>query len=240
MKFCPHCGKPLQFEQAEICPACGCRVNAIAGGIDRAAVLILIAILAVLCIIAAGVFHLFPGTAEKTPGDPVAPAVTGSPDSSLSVAWTGTEDWEPWKHAASWSGKTVGPCAENGPKIVDGHGEYGTEVNLLAGTTESGVWRTFTDTSGNGWNTLTFVGKMSPCDVPGGRWMKIDVNDRVVYRATASESPPGNGKIFTIPVHFPLSKTVKVTISNGQDPAWGTTFKMEYYSLRLSREADTS
>jgi uncharacterized RDD family membrane protein YckC len=26
-KFCPTCGKPLQFENAEICPNCGVRIN---------------------------------------------------------------------------------------------------------------------------------------------------------------------------------------------------------------------
>ena len=26
-KFCPTCGKPLQFENAEICPSCGVRVQ---------------------------------------------------------------------------------------------------------------------------------------------------------------------------------------------------------------------
>lgn len=227
MKFCPHCGKQLQFEHAEICTGCGCRVNAVAGRPDRIFAVILIAILAVLCIIALGILQINPF--ENT-----------VPDSSLSVTWAGMEDWESWQHVASWSGTAVGSCEENGPKIVDGHGEYGTEVNLLAGATESSVWRTFSDPYGDGWNTLTFTGKMSPCDRPDGRWMRIEVNDRVEYEVHATTVPPGNGVVFSIPVQFPRSKTVKVKISNGQDPAWGNTFKMEYYSLRLGRESGST
>ena len=26
-KFCPTCGKPLEFENAEICPTCGVRIK---------------------------------------------------------------------------------------------------------------------------------------------------------------------------------------------------------------------
>ena len=27
VKFCPTCGKPLQFENADICPSCGVRIQ---------------------------------------------------------------------------------------------------------------------------------------------------------------------------------------------------------------------
>ncbi len=121
-------------------------------------------------------------------------------------------------------------------RIIAGHGEYGADVNLLAGSTESSVWRTFTDHSGDGWNTLTLAGKLSASDVSYGRWLKIEVNDRDVFQGDATQVPPGNGEVFVIPVHFPQAKTLTVKISNGQTPAWGPFFTMEYYSLRLSRE----
>jgi len=233
MKFCPHCGKPLQFGHAEICPACGCRISGFSFRLDRITVVVLIAILAVLCIIAAGMFQFLP---VSTARNSVVPAGTSSGDSSLSVAWNTMDDWEHWEHGGSWSGKTAGACSEYGPRIENGHGEFGTNVSLLAGSTESRVWRTFYDAAGNGWDTLTFTGRLSPCDMPQGRWMKIEVNDRVVYEADATGIPPGNGEVFTIPVHFPRSTTVKVKISNGQTPVWGTWFWMDFYSLRLSRE----
>jgi hypothetical protein len=241
MKYCSTCGKQLQYDQAEICPECGCRIAGVQTGklfgTDKIIAIALVAIFAVLCIIAFSALQPAPGTSGKetikTLSSPLVPAAS---DSSLSVTWETMDDWSGWEHTASWSGKTVGTCTENGPRIVDGHGAYGTEVSLMAGSTESAVWRTFSDPSGEGWNTLTFVGKLSPCDTPGGRWMKIEVNDRVVFDADASKVPPGNGAVFSVPVHFPISKTVKVKISNGQQPAWGTTFGMDYYSMRLSLE----
>lgn len=241
MKYCPTCGKQLQYDQAEICPGCGCRVEiqqkTSGVGTDKIVAASLIAIFVILCIIGFSVLQSAPGAFGKDAGKTVSPTHTQVPrDTGLSVTWKSMNDWADWEHTASWSGKTVGPCTENGPRIVDGHGAYGTEVSLLAGSTESAVWRTFSDPSGDGWNTLTFVGQLSKCDTPGGRWMRIEVNDMVVFDADASEVPPGNGAVFSIPVHFPKSKNVKVKIFNGQKPAWGTTFGMDYYSMRLSLE----
>ena len=70
MKFCPHCGKQLQFEKAEICPACGCRVEESRGPeaantFNSVVAIILIAILAVLCLIAASIGPLRSGFREK-------------------------------------------------------------------------------------------------------------------------------------------------------------------------------
>jgi hypothetical protein len=240
MKFCPHCGKQLQFENAEICPDCGCRVAgpraAPPTGFNAIVAVILVAILVVLCVIAAGSFLRAPDSPEKTvvPDTPVSLPDYG--DSAVTADWNTMADWDSWGHTGSWSGRVVGLCSENGPNIVGGHGEYGNDVNLIAGSTESSVWHTFTDPSGNGWNTLTFAGRLSASDVPGGRWLKIEVNDQPVFQAEATRAPPGNCEVFVIPVHFPESKTVRVKISNGQSPAWGPYFRMEYYSLRLSRE----
>lgn len=237
MKFCPHCGKQLQFERAEICTGCGCRVNTRFSKSNLLVAVILIAIFTVLCIIAVGLFQIFPGPAGKTTQNLIDPVITTSEDSSLFVTWTRMDDWSTWEHSTSWSGKMAGPCTELGPRIVDGHGEYGTNVSLYAGSTEASVWRTFSDPSGVGWNTLTLVGSLSASDTPTGRWMKIEVNNKVVFSSDATNVPPGNGIVFTIPVHFPQSKTVKINISNGQDPAWGgSPFQMGYYSMRLSLE----
>jgi hypothetical protein len=140
-------------------------------------------------------------------------------------------------HAGSWAGTSTGPCSEFGPRIIEGHGEFGTEVHLNKGSTESSIWRKLSDPVGDGWNTLALVGRLAPSDVPTGRWLKIEVNDNVVFSADVTHSPPGNGEVFSIPVHFPQSKNVKLKISNGQNPAWGgQPFTMEYYSMRLSLE----
>jgi hypothetical protein len=75
-------------------------------------------------------------------------------------------------------------------------------------------------------------------DVPSGRWMIMNVNGNQVFGGTASQSPPGNGVPFEITRSFSQSPTVTVSISNGQNPAWGPRFAMHYYSVTLSR-ADT-
>ncbi|MCK9579990.1 MAG: hypothetical protein M0Q92_06005 [Methanoregula sp.] len=232
----------MQYDNAEICPGCGCRINEpqkTGGviGIDKIIAFFLIAIFIILCIIAFSFLNLTPEPAMEGTFTPAqSPKAMIPHDNSLSVIWNTMDDWRAWEHVASWSGKTVGSCTENGPWIVEGHGEYGTEVNLLAGSTESSIWRTFSDPSGKGWNTLTLVGLLSGSDVPAGRWMKIEINDNLVYEADATGQPPGNNNVFSIPVHFPQSPVVKVKISNGQKPMWGQIIRMEYYSLRLSNE----
>jgi hypothetical protein len=240
MKFCPTCGKQLQFENAEICPACGVRIagpqNRGLG--DRVILIFLAAIFIVLSVIAVVVLQLPPSFSGKDRIVTLTPVPATTPkDSSVSIVWDTMDDWSQWEHAATWSGQVVGPCSEYGPVIVQGHGEYGADVNLNGGSTESSIWRTFSDPFGYGWNTLTLVGRLPAVDLPGGRWMKIEVNDQVVFRSDGTRIPPGNWDVFTLPVHFPQSKTVKVKISNGQKPAWGGgnhPFRMDYYSLRLS------
>jgi hypothetical protein len=160
-----------------------------------------------------------------------------APPPSSGAEWIWSRDgWGDWQHTASWSGTQVGPNSEYGPVMVNGHGEHGTNTNLLAGSTQASVWRTFSDSIGTGWNTLTFDGMLSASDVPGGRWMTIDVNGQQVFAATELNTPPGNGKPFEIAVRFPQTRTATVKISHGQNPAWGPRFYMEYDSLRLSLE----
>jgi len=242
MKYCPTCGKELQYDAAEICPGCGCRVKESqkggAIGVDKIIAFFLAAIFVVLCIIAISMVVGSPNSSADVSVIHSSPVpVSLKHDNSLSVAWGTMDDWSDWEHTASWAGEPSGPCTEFGPKIVDSHGEYGTNVSLSAGSTESSIWRTFNDPAGNGWNTLTLVGKLSASDVPTGRWMKIEVNNNVVFSADATQIPPGNGIVFIIPVHFTPSKNVKVKISNGQKPAWGgVPFKMDFYALRLSFE----
>lgn len=242
MKFCPTCGKELQYDAAEICPGCGCRVMTVqrGGGIgsDRIIVIILAAIFIILCIIAIGLH----GVPQSTPAPAAVTFVASNPsalhsDNSLSVEWNSMDDWKEWKHSSTWSGPETGPCTEYGPKIVSGHGEYGADVHLQSGTMESSILRTFADPSGTGWNTLTLVGRLSPSDGPAGRWMKIEVNNNVVFDADATQFPPGNGIVFTIPVHFTQSKTVSVKISHGQTNInGGSPGVIDYHSLRLSTE----
>ena len=156
----------------------------------------------------------------------------------ISLDWVWSRDgWGDWQHTWSVSGTQIGPNSEYGPVQVDDHWEHGTTTNLLAGSTKSSVWRMFTDASGSGWNTITFVGALSPCDVPDGRWIKIDVNGQQVFAATELQTPPGNsGQPFEIKASFTPSSTALVTISQGQNPAWGPGFTMSFYSIRLSKE----
>lgn len=150
--------------------------------------------------------------------------------------WVWLRDgWDGWSHEAMWSGTQVGPCSEYGPAIVDGHGEHGANINLQRGSTQSSVWKTFTDSSGVGWNTITFKGLLTSSDVPSGRWMTIEVNGQQVFGGTAAQTPPGNHQMFEITRSFPQSSTVTVKISNGQNPAWGPQFAMRFYELELSR-----
>jgi DNA-binding ferritin-like protein (Dps family) len=155
--------------------------------------------------------------------------------------WIWSQDgWGDWEHTASWSGTEVGPNSEYGPVMVNGHGEHGTNTNLLRGSTEASVWRTFSDPSGTGWNTLTFNGLLPRSDVPGGRWMKIEVNGQQVFAATELNTPPDQwSEPFEIRVPFPQTATATVKFSHGQNPAWGPIFMMEYDSLQFSLETGT-
>ena len=158
-----------------------------------------------------------------------------------STEWNwATDGWGDWQHTATWSG---GSGSEYGPVMVnDGegnHGEHGADVSLYAGSTQASVWKTFTDPSGVGWNTITFKGLMTASDVPNGRWMIIDINNNQVFGGTASQIPPGNGVPFEIKQSFTQSPTATVKITNGQSPAWGPRFAMHYYSVKLSRESTT-
>jgi hypothetical protein len=64
--------------------------------------------------------------------------------------------------------------------------------------------------------------------------MTIDVNGQQVFYGTASQTPPGNHQMFEITGSFPQSPTVTVKISNSQSPAWGPSFYMQFYSLKLT------
>ena len=65
----------------------------------------------------------------------------------------------------------------------------------------------------------------------------IEVNDQQVFAATELQTPPGNtGQQFVIKNTFPPATTAKVRISQGQNPAWGPNFPMEFNSVKLSRE----
>ncbi len=170
-------------------------------------------------------------------------AVTFKPAASPSIGWNwATDGWGDWQHTWSVSGTEVGPNSEYGPIQVGDHWEHGTNTNLLAGSTQSSIWRTFTDTSGgNGWNTITFTGAISPCDVPDGRWITIDVNGQQVFGATEVNNPPGNaGQQFTVTGHFTRTTSANVVISQGQNPAWGPRFPMSFYSVTLSNDGTTS
>jgi hypothetical protein len=258
MKYCPGCGKALTYENAEICPECGCRISGFWSG-NRAgfqviAAICLVAIVILLFFIAFAIMQGNLSTARQSGGAsllPVTQAITtgttNSVDNSLTLTWRTMNDWNGWQHVATWSGSEAGNCTEYGPFIINGpdgygeYGEYGADVHLYAGSMESGISRTITDPTGEGWNTLTLVGRLSHSDVPTGRWMKIEVNGKVVFNADATQVPPGNEVVFTIPVHFAPSTTVNVNISNGQTPVWGgSPGVIDFYSLRLSSENDVN
>ncbi len=243
MKFCPTCGKQLQYDSAEICPGCGCRVtNSLkpvgGSGMDRIKIFFLGAIFIMLCVI---IFVLLQGS-PASPGKSTivpesSPKVALSRDNSVTTGWETMDDWSEWERAAVWSGIMTGPCTESGPEIVNGHGEYGTSIHLNAGSSGSSIWRNFSDLSGNGWDTLTFMGQLTPTDSPSTKWVKIEVNNRTVFSSDAGKTPPGNGEVFSVTAHFPRSKNVQIKISNGQAPVWGgPPLILKYYYLKLADE----
>ncbi|MFA4849294.1 MAG: hypothetical protein WC626_06160 [Methanoregula sp.] len=157
--------------------------------------------------------------------------------SPLTWDWS-VNGWKEWQYSASCKGTTgtaAGYCVEYGPVMVDGHGEYGSNVTLDRVPTESSVSKTFTAPSGTRWNTLTFNGLLSSSRVPPARWMAIDVNGIRVFYADASKTPPGNGQKFTITQSFTPANSVNIRISSGQDPTYGTPlYIMQFNSLTLS------
>lgn len=155
------------------------------------------------------------------------------PQNQMTYDWS-TQGWSNWQFNSSSVGTSVGPNS-GFYDIENGVGVFGTNTNLVAGNTESWVSNTFTDSTGVGWNTLTFTGALGPSDVPGGRWMTISVNGQQVFGATELQTPPGNtGQTFTIPVSIPQTTSAQITISQGQNPAWGPSFPMYCNKLILS------
>ena len=144
-----------------------------------------------------------------------------------------TDGWTGWTHTASWT-QPAGSCSEYGPIMVDDHGEHGADVHLSAGAMIATVEHEFTDPSGVGWDGLTLVARVPGTDIPQGRWMTIEVNGEVVYAESGfSGSDPANLVPKEFHADFPQSGTVRVKVSHGQNPAWGTHFSMSYYSLEL-------
>ncbi|PKL70016.1 MAG: hypothetical protein CVV30_01190 [Methanomicrobiales archaeon HGW-Methanomicrobiales-1] len=155
------------------------------------------------------------------------------------LTWDWSVDgWGDWQHDASCTGTPAtktGSCREYGPIMVDGHGEHGSEVNLVSIPTQSRVWKTFTARTGTRWNTLTFSGLLSSSSLPVARWIAIEVNGERVFYADATRSPPGNGQKFTITQSFTPANSVTVRISGGQDPTYGVSlYATQFNSLTLS------
>ncbi len=158
-------------------------------------------------------------------------------DASPSLTWNWSGDgWNGWQSRASCGGTTgkMGFCQEYGPVIVNGHGEYGSNVTFELVSTESRISKTFTAPSGR-WHTLTFTGLLSSSDYPKGRMMTIDVNGVDVYSATASTDRTINGQQFTITKTFDPAKEVTVTITSGQNPTIKTSlYMLQFNALTLS------
>ena len=156
-----------------------------------------------------------------------------------SLTWNWSADrWEGWHYGSSCtraSAGTAGSCQEYGPVIVNGHGEYGSNVTFDRIPIESYVERTFAAPSGTRWRNLTFTGQLSSTSVPYVRWIAIDVNGKQVFSANATQTPPGNGRQFTITQSFSPANQVMIRITNGQYLTWGTTmYTMQFDSLTLS------
>ncbi|MGA9030421.1 MAG: hypothetical protein WB404_08345, partial [Methanoregula sp.] len=158
------------------------------------------------------------------------------PNNPMTWDWS-SQGWGNWQYTWTVSGTQTGPNSPLGPEIDNGVGVFGTNTNLLAGSTESDVTNTFTDPTGTGWNTLIFNGALGASDVPGGRWMTITVNGQEVFGATELQTPPGDAdQPFTIVASFPQTSSAMVTLSQGQDPAWGPDFPMYCNSLTIGEE----
>lgn len=143
-----------------------------------------------------------------------------------------TQGWGDWQHSATWTG---GTGTEYLPVMVGNHGEHGADVHLSRGTVTSTVERTFTAPAGTQLNKLTLVGRVPGSDTPAGRWLRIYVNGVLVHSSSGySSSDPANQYPSTVTATFSPTNTAKVTIMNGQNPAWGVRFFMEYYSLGLN------
>jgi hypothetical protein len=152
--------------------------------------------------------------------------------------WSRDTGWEGWQHGYSCSvtGTKAGSCLEYGPVIVNGHGEYGTNVTYDRVPTMSYVSKTFTAPNGSRWSTVTFKGALSSTSLPRMRWLTIDVNGVNVLYANATQTPPGSGQPFTIVRSFAPSDIVTIRISDGQDltvrPV--SLYSLQFDSLTLS------
>lgn len=164
--------------------------------------------------------------------------VVDKPAPSFEWNWSQDNGWDDWQHGYSCSvtGTKAGSCLEYGPVIVNGHGEYGTNVTYDRVPTRSYVSRTFTAPNGTRWSTLTFKGALSSTSLPRMRWLTIDVNGVNVLYANTTQTPPGNGQPFTIVQSFVPSDIVTIQISDGQDLTVRPTslYSLQFDSLTLS------
>jgi hypothetical protein len=151
--------------------------------------------------------------------------------------WVWSRDgWDGWLHITNDIGCSPDSCPEYGPVMVNGHGEHG--ITILTGTpsiVSSVVRREFLVPYGSEWNTVTFVGRLSPIkenEYLWSRWMRIDVNGGL----TQYYSPLENGKPFEITATFqPTKYKVQIEIRQGMDiPLSSRNIFMEYYSLKFT------
>jgi len=188
--------------------------------------------------ISAGQWDVFLKNAGEQSGSKIG-VFTVINEIAPSLTWTWSVDgWGDWNHVAlctGTTGKKPASCVEYGPVVENGYGVQGSNVTFDRVPTQASVWKTFTAPSGSRWNTLTFNGLLSSSPVPFARWMAIDVNGERVFYANATQTPPGNGQVFTITQSFTPANNVTVMISGGQDPTWGTSlYTLQFYSLTLS------
>ncbi len=237
--YCPQCGSKLQYTESEVCPYCGIRTST---SVNNTRYILLVCLIFVGIIISLlTLFFLFSTHSydcnfcnqSKIVANDWEPLGISSPRD-----WIWERDgWGGWNYSSSWTHPKYELNSEYGPLVIEDHGEYGTNVNLNSGMTESTIWKTFFDTTGIGWNTVTFDGSLSYSDIPSGRWIKIEAigeNGKGEIKKTADQNPPGNGDSFSISCTFPKSKAVTLKISHGQDPACCPKFIMKYYSVMLS------